>query len=108
MKIKKIILVALVLNIAISLIPIPHKTFMGTECPGYCYGYMPSHGFPLPFLTSNGLNSPIGAIDWEIFYSPIGILLVLIIFLINWLIIAAVVTVIDLIYKKIRKTGPVK
>ncbi len=105
MLIKKILFLAFLINLIINVIPIQRKTLTGTECPDYCYEYMTSYGFPVTIFKSNGLNSPIGALNTEILYVPYGIgyLIVLMIFLINGFFIAGVIASFVLIYKKIKK-----
>lgn len=106
MKSKKILLISFIFTLLITIIPIPHKTVVGTECndpknnpPYFCYEYLPSHGFPLPFATVDPFESPVSSIKW----SQLHIIAFLIVFPINWLIFWIIFKLISLTYKKIFK-----
>ncbi len=102
MKYKYIILAGFLLALLTSVIPIPRSTVYGNECGGaekngLCYKYLPSHGFPIPFATTDAFESPASQIKW----SSMNAVLFVFIFPLNWAIYSLAILVIVFVYKKI-------
>lgn len=102
MKYKYIILAGFLLALLTSVIPIPRSTVYGNECGGaqkngLCYKYLPSHGFPIPFATTDPFESPPTSIKW----SKMHIVTFIIIFPLNWAIYSSVILAIVFVYRKI-------